>query len=103
MTLIPLAADVWEQALVNGRTVHPSDNAAALTWAKDWYAAQGGTFSGGEPAPIEAPVVEEPQPEPVAEVVEPEPVQEKPRRSRSRNHKPAEEATEQPEEEAAEG
>jgi hypothetical protein len=94
MTLIPLAADVWEQALVNGRTVYPSDNAAALNWAKAWYAAQGGTFSGTEPTPAAPPVIEEHQPVADADAgAGCEMPQEKPRRSRSRSHKPAEGAS----------
>ena len=57
----PLAADLWEQALLNGRRIHPSDDAAALSWAEAWYGAQGGGFDG--PAPAAAPAA---APEPVA-------------------------------------
>ena len=74
MSRRPLAADLWEQALLNGRRIHPSDDAAALTWAEQWYGAQGGLFDGpaaAEPAP--APELEpaadpapEPDPEPAA-------------------------------------
>lgn len=94
MTLMPLAADVWEQALVNGRTVNPTDDKAALAWAKDWYAKQGGTFANADGVVVElqqeAPAV---APELAAEP-EPEPAAEKPKRSRQRHHRPAEETAE---------
>ncbi len=54
MSRRPLAADLWEQALLNGRRIHPGDDAAALSWAEQWYAAQGGAFdgpTGAAPAP----------------------------------------------------
>lgn len=47
----PLAPDIWEQALVNGRRIHPGDDAAALSWSEAWYHSQGGRFDGEvEPA-----------------------------------------------------
>jgi hypothetical protein len=73
MSRRPLAADLWEQALLNGRRIHPSDDAAALAWAEGWYGAQGGGFDGPaaavEPAPDPDPAPEPapaPEPEPAA-------------------------------------
>lgn len=73
MSRRPLAPDVWDQALLNGRRIHPSDDAAALRWAEEWYRLQGGLFDGGEPAAAEpAPaVIEEKAPEPKPEAEAP--------------------------------
>jgi hypothetical protein len=68
MALTPLAADVWEQALINGRTVHPTSDKLAGEWALEWYLEQGGTFDGELQQP-------EPKAEPEA-VSEPELAQE---------------------------
>jgi hypothetical protein len=56
MTLQPNAPEVWEQALVDGRRVHPSDTAAAIAYAKERYAGTGYGFTG------------EPEPEPEVEI-----------------------------------
>lgn len=81
----PLAPDVWEQALVNGRRIHPGDDAAALSWSETWYQSQGGRFDGdaepavaADPEPVAEP---EPAPEPAAEpVAEPPKAAAKPKR-----------------------
>lgn len=79
MSRRPLAPDVWEQALINGRRMHSSDSAAALAWAEQWYAAQGCLFDGPAPAPAPLPELE-PEPEAGLEVAA-EPVKiNKPRR-----------------------
>ena len=52
MSRRPLAADLWEQALLNGRRIHASNDAAALNWAEQWYGAQGGVFDGPRAAPV---------------------------------------------------
>lgn len=63
MTRHPLAPELWEQALMNGRIVHPSDDEAVAQYADEWYRAQGGLFaSASEPEPVE-----EPQKEPEGE------------------------------------
>jgi hypothetical protein len=73
MSRRPLAPDLWEQALINGRIVSPGSDQEALEYAEKWYARQGGLFDGAEAAP--EPV--EPAPEPVAEPApEQEPEQE---------------------------
>lgn len=61
MSQIALTPELWEQALVNGRRVHPSDGAKAVTWAEDWYGKQGGQFKDQAVQPVKAP-----EPEPVA-------------------------------------
>ena len=90
MSRRPLAADLWEQALLNGRRIHPGDDAAALLWAEHWYGAQGGGFEGlppaaAEPAPTVEPELEpapavEPQSEPVAAAAPEAPKAFKPRK-----------------------
>lgn len=45
MSRRPLSPEVWEQALVNGRRIHPSDSEAATAWSEAWYVEQGGRFS----------------------------------------------------------
>lgn len=54
MSRRPLAPEVWEQALVNGRIVHPSSDKDVLAYAEKWYASQGGLFTG-ESAPVPEP------------------------------------------------
>lgn len=72
MTRRPLAPEVWEQALINGRIVHPSDDEAVARYADEWYKAQGGLFDpASEPEPVE-----EPQEEPEGEGEAQEPAQE---------------------------
>lgn len=56
MSRRPLAVDLWEQALLNGRRIHPSDDAAASAWAEQWYGAQGGLFDSPAAAPVPEPV-----------------------------------------------
>lgn len=56
MSRRPLAPDVWEQALINGRRMHSSDTTAALAWAEQWYGAQGGRFAGEVARPDAEPV-----------------------------------------------
>lgn len=81
MSRRPLAPEVWEQALINGRSVSPSDDTAALAFAEQWYLDQGGAFideAGADPfdalIPSEEPAAAV-EPEPVAEPeAEPEPV-----------------------------
>ena len=51
MSRRPLAPDLWEQALVNGRIVSPGSDQEALEYAEKWYARQGGLFDEVEPAP----------------------------------------------------
>lgn len=79
MSRRPLSPDIWEQALLNGRRIHASDDRAAQQWAVQWYEAQGGRFDG-EPVVTPAP---EPAPEPEMAASEPEvePAEEQPRRS----------------------
>lgn len=70
MTLQPNAPEVWEQALFDGRRVHPSDGAAAVAYAKERYDSLGYGFTG-EPDPEPEPeAVTEPPPAPAP----PEPV-----------------------------
>lgn len=72
MSRRPLAPDIWEQALLNGRRIHPSDDQAAQAWSEQWYLKQGGLFDGqasttqaaAAPEPVSEP---EPAPEPEAE------------------------------------
>lgn len=57
MSRRPLAPDLWEQALMNGRIVSPGSDQEALEYAEKWYARQGGEFDTPEaaPEPAEAP------------------------------------------------
>ena len=72
MTRRPLSPEVWEQALMNGRIVHPSDDEAVAKYADEWYKARGGLFDpASEPEPAE-----EPQKEPEGEGEAQEPAQE---------------------------
>jgi len=80
MSRRPLSPDIWEQALLNGRRIHASDDRAAQQWAVQWYEAQGGQFDGDAveiPAPAPEP---EPAEDPIEEPAE-EPAEEQPRRS----------------------
>lgn len=52
MTRRPLAPDLWEQALINGRRIHPTDDAVALQWSERWYEVRGGAFESSEPRPV---------------------------------------------------
>lgn len=52
MTRRPLAPDLWEQALINGRRIHPADDAVALEWSERWYEVRGGAFENSEPRPL---------------------------------------------------
>lgn len=73
MSRRPLAPDLWEQALVNGRIVSPGSDQEALEYAEKWYARQGGLFDGIEATtePEEAaPAAPEQVTEQVAEQVE---------------------------------
>lgn len=45
MSRRPLSPEVWEQALVNGRRIHPSDSEAATAWSERWYRDQGCRFT----------------------------------------------------------
>lgn len=103
MSRQPLAPDLWEQALLNGRRINPSNDAEALAWAQRWYEARGGGFRQSvvmplepvpapEPAPLEPAVVEPAvEPRPSTEVtLPPLPTAVKPaRRWRSSSSKPA--------------
>jgi hypothetical protein len=81
MSLTPSSPETWEQALFNGRIVHPSSDEKAAAWAKDWYLKNGGIFYGEEEPqsePVETPGEEESQeedekdssPEPITEADE---------------------------------
>lgn len=70
MTLQPNAPEVWEQALFDGRRVHPSDGAAAVAYAKERYDSLGYGFTGEADPEPEPEVVIEPPPAPAP----PEPV-----------------------------
>lgn len=71
MARIALTPELWEQALINGRRVYPSDGAQAVAWAEGWYVQQGGQFSHQDGAPLATP---EPEPTPApAPTPEPEP------------------------------
>lgn len=52
MSRRPLAPDLWEQALINGRRIHPTDDAVALKWSERWYEARGGAFESNKPRPL---------------------------------------------------
>lgn len=47
----PLTPELWEQALVNGRRIHPSDSAKCTEWALKFYKSCGGHFSGEDAEP----------------------------------------------------
>lgn len=77
MALQPSDPAVWEQALVDGRMVHPSDSEASVAYAFKRFEELGGSFTGeGEPEPeptrgplfeeAVAPVEEEASEEPLA-------------------------------------
>lgn len=102
MSRRPLSPEVWEQALVNGRRIHPSDSKAATAWSEHWYREQGGRFND-DLEPVENTMTDEefetliaasdhgPGPfEPEAPFVQPAPVApvppKPPTRSRRRAH-----------------
>ena len=76
MSRRPLAPDLWEQALINGRIVPSGSDQQALAYAEEWYARQGGAYDApteqvtaqateqvteqAQEAPEAAPVVERP-------------------------------------------
>jgi maltose-binding protein MalE len=68
MQKTPTAPELWDQALINGRTKHPSDGSSAATWAQEWYLENGGAYV--EDAAIE--VLVTPAPE-ACEVIKAEP------------------------------
>ena len=73
MSRRPLAPDLWEQALINGRIVHSDSDQKVLAYAEDWYKRQGGVYDVEPPAaPIEQ--VTEQVTEQVAEQVQEAPV-----------------------------
>jgi glutamate dehydrogenase/leucine dehydrogenase len=89
MSRRPLAPDLWEQALINGRIVHSDSDQKVLAYAEDWYKRQGGAYDVEPPAAPTEQVTEQVA-EQVQEAPVVAPVAEPPtgsRRSRARQQK----------------